>query len=247
MWLARDARAELVELFAGGSYASLLAVIEGYVDRATLVEVDPAICALWRTVFSDDAKKLCAQIRAFDFTAEKVADVLQKSVRSDVSVAFQTIIKNRARRGGILADGAGILRAGERKKGLASRWYPETLTDRIGRLNGYADRFRVVEGDVFDALRTLNRRRNSAKLFVDPPYTRLSEPGVKPLYRFNHVDHPKLFGLLSKTPHDFLITYDDSTLVRDQANRHGFEIKRIPMRTAHSVEKFELLLSRRGV
>ncbi|MFW2276312.1 MULTISPECIES: DNA adenine methylase [Burkholderia] len=244
-WLAKDGQAELVELFAGGAYASLLAVLEGYVHRATLVEVDPAICAVWRTVFSSDARKLCSRIRAFRFTEENVEELLDKKFRTDVGLAFQTIVKNRARRGGILADGAGILRAGERNKGLASRWYPQTLIDRIGRLNGYAENFKVIEGDALEYLALLNRRRRPVKLFVDPPYTKLSEYGVKPLYRFNHIDHAKLFGRLHRTSHDVLITYDDSDLVRKKAMQHEFDVKRILMRTAHSVKKYELLLTRR--
>lgn len=245
LWFKRQAKEELVELFAGGAYASLLGVMEGYVDRATLVELDPAVCSLWRTVFSSDWRKLCAKIQAFEFTSDNVVELLDKTPRGDVGVAFHTIVKNRARRGGILADGAGILRSGERKKGIASRWYPETLASRIERLNGYADRFQVIEGDVFDALRVLNRRKRPVKLFVDPPYTRLAERGVKPLYRFNHIDHPRLLALLAKSPHDWLVTYDDSPLVRNHAKLHDLRVRRIPMRTAHSIEKFELLLTRK--
>lgn len=244
-WLARDSRAELVELFAGGAYASLLAVLEGYVHRAILVEIDPAICALWRTVFSADARKLCSRIRGFRFTEESVEELLDKKFRTDVGLAFQTIVKNRARRGGILADGAGILRTGERNKGVSSRWYPQTLIDRIKRLNEYANNFKVIEEDALEYLTLLHRRRHPVKLFVDPPYTKLSEPGVKPLYRFNYINHAKLFGKLHQTSHDILITYDDSDFVRKKATQHEFNIKRILMRTAHSVKKHELLLTRR--
>lgn len=243
-WLQRDTGGELIELFAGGSYASLLGVVEGYVNRSTLVELDPAICALWRTVFSPDARKLCTKIRNFNFTSDNVQELLDKKFRDEVNVAFQTLVKNRARRGGILADGAGMLRSGERRKGIASRWYPETLVNRIERLSDYSDRFRVIEGDVFDALKIFNRRKLPVKLFVDPPYTRLAERGVKPLYRYNHIDHPRLMAMLAKSPHDWLVTYDDSPLVHNEARTHNFKVRRVRMRTAHSVEKYELLLSR---
>jgi len=40
-------------------------------------------------------------------------------------------VKNRVNRGGILAPGAGMIKQGEKGKGLKSRWYPETLKRRI--------------------------------------------------------------------------------------------------------------------
>src|SRR5580692_6558074 len=42
---------ELIEPFAGGAIISLTAVFEDLVDNATLVELDPGVSAVWRTLF----------------------------------------------------------------------------------------------------------------------------------------------------------------------------------------------------
>jgi len=52
---------------------------------------------------------------------------LAKEADTTRDLAFQTILRNRVNRGGILVDGAGRVKHGENGKGLTSRWYPETL------------------------------------------------------------------------------------------------------------------------
>lgn len=61
-----------------------------------------------------------------------------------VTTAFQTILRNRINRGGILAPGAGRIKNGESGKGKKSRWYPDTLRrmtyDNAASVKGMADR-----------------------------------------------------------------------------------------------------------
>ncbi|MBK9617189.1 MAG: DNA adenine methylase [Uliginosibacterium sp.] len=243
-WLSINPSSELVELFAGGAFASLLAVVEGYVSKATLVELDPAVCAVWRSIFSPTADDLCALIEKFTFDEKSVRELLSVEPESEVMLAFRTIVMNRARRGGILAPGAGLLKLGERKKGMASRWYPETLCKRIFMLNSYAKKFSVIEGDALEKLSTLNRRKSHVKLFIDPPYIKLQERGIKPLYRFNSINHRKLFELVGKTHHDFLMTYDLNEIAMSFAKQQNLCVEKIQMRTAHAIKKEELLITR---
>jgi DNA adenine methylase len=244
-WLADCPATEIIELFAGGAFASLLAVVEGFVSKATLVEMDPAVCAVWRTIFSPSAKVLCNRVLRFPFEENEVRALIEKKARNDLDLAFQTIVLNRARRGGILAEGAGFLKSGERSKGVSSRWYPETLCKRITLLNSFSDRFQIVEGDALQALRRFNRRKTRAKIFVDPPYFKLQEKGVKPLYRYNHIDHKALFAGLSRTPHDFLLTYDVNDQITEYINEYSLSAKTVVMRTTHAVSKEEFLISKK--
>ena len=52
---------------------------------------------------------------------------------------------NRTRRGGILAPGASLNRTGENGKGIASRWYPETIIDRLNEIENHAARIGFVK------------------------------------------------------------------------------------------------------
>lgn len=92
--------AVLVEPFAGGGIVSLTAAAEDRVDRVVMCELDPEVAAVWQTAVSDDAEWLCEQIETFDMTLANVHDVLDQEPTQTRAMAFRTIVKNRAQRGG---------------------------------------------------------------------------------------------------------------------------------------------------
>ena len=104
----------LIEPFAGGGIVSLTVAAERLAQRVLMVERDEAVSAVWQTIIHDAVAKLLGTPAA--------------SMRDQ---AFQTIVKNRVNRGGIMAPGVGLVKTGENGKGLASRWYPATLQKRI--------------------------------------------------------------------------------------------------------------------
>jgi DNA adenine methylase len=242
-WLADKPADVIYEPFAGGATASLIAVIEGFVKKAILIEKDVAIVAVWKTICSKDHKWLVKKIRELELTEKSIKSVLSSSPKNNREMALQTIVKNRVRRGGIIAGGASILRNGERGKGVTSRWYPETIASRIELIADYQGKFEVREGDGLRALTASEKRSRQAKLFVDPPYTKLMLPNVKPLYNHVELNHLRLFEILQRTKHDFLLTYDDSEYVRKSAAASGFSLTPIMMRNSNSATKFELLLT----
>jgi DNA adenine methylase len=62
------------------------------------------------------------------------------------------------------------MKAGENGRGLASRWYPETLRRRILAITAVRHRIAIEQGDGIDAIRR-NAGRKDVAFFVDPPYT----------------------------------------------------------------------------
>lgn len=117
-WLSAVKPVELIEPFAGGAIVSLTAVMEGLVQKATLVEKDEGVAAVWKTILSDDAEWLAERILHFDLTVENVRLELEKEPSDTHARAFATILKNRCFRGGILADGAGLMKQGKTAKEL---------------------------------------------------------------------------------------------------------------------------------
>ena len=117
---------------------------------------------------------------------------LQESRHLDESLLFQTILKNRTAHGGILADGAGVIKHGENGKGIHSRWYPQTIAKRITNISLVAERIRFDHGDAFA---TLSKFKNNerAVFFIDPPYTAGGKRAGSRLYTHNEVDHARLF------------------------------------------------------
>jgi DNA adenine methylase len=240
-WLrAQAARPSLlVEPFAGGGIVSLTAVFEDLVEDALMVELDEDIASAWHAILNGHADSLAEAVQRFECTEVNVRAVLRSTEPSLEARAFRTLLRNRVSRGGILAPGAGLVKSGENNRGLASRWYPGTLARRIRAIALRRHRIHFVHGDGLDVLDE-HGQLDDAAFFIDPPYV----VAGRRLYRHNVVDHERLFGIAAHLRGDFLMTYDDTVEIRLLAERHGFDLASIPMKTTHHAVKRELLISR---
>jgi DNA adenine methylase len=240
-WLAhkRNPVGILVEPFAGGGIIGLTAGFEGLADHVVLVERDANVAAVWHTILGGQAKWLADQILNFDLTRENVTAVLRSEPASQRARAFAVILRNRVQRGGIMAEGAGLVKTGENGRGLNSRWYPETLARRIQEIADARERFSFIEGDAFEVIRRYADDENAA-FFVDPPYTVAS----KRLYLHWQVDHRELLGLLAKVKGDALLTYDNTREIALLASEFDFETQAIATRAGDRAKPEKLLIGR---
>jgi DNA adenine methylase len=234
---------EFIEPFAGGGIIGLNVAFKQLADHVTLVELDKDVAAVWETIIYGNAARLAKKIAKFDPTLESVNKILSRTPHSSAERAFQTILRNRVCRGGILASGAGLLKHGENGMGLRSRWYPETLRKRILGVVKLRERLTFIEGDGLEVMQG-NIQRADAVFFIDPPYTVAGKKAGTRLYTHSEVDHEELFSLTSTLTGDFLMTYDNTTTVRRLARRHGFDVKAVPMRNTHHATMTELLIGR---
>lgn len=242
-WLQskKENPSEFIELFAGGGIIGLTVAAENLADHVTMIELDPDVAAVWRTIFNGDAEWLAQRIMKFDLTPENVREVLSIPASLKEESAFQTILKNRTFHGGILAPGSGLLKHGENGKGITSRWYPETLARRIRSLVSLRNRITFIEGDGLAYLEE-TASRHDVTYFIDPPYTAPGKSAGKRLYRYSEIDHERLFDLCRLAQGDFMMTYDNAASVREMAQKRGFKIGRVPMKNTHHAEMFELLI-----
>lgn len=240
-WL-KTPSAEMIEPFAGGGIVSLTVAAERLAEHVTMVELDEQVAAVWSTVINDgDAHWLAKRIVKFDLNVETLRQVLSASPLTTREKAFQTILKNRTFRGGILAPGSAPLKYGENGKGIKSRWYPETLKKRILEIDAFRERITFIKGDGMEVLRR-NASRPDVAFFIDPPYTAGGKRAGRRLYAHNDLDHEELFELANTFKGDFLMTYDDTENVRELARRYGFDIELVPMKNTHHEKKMELLI-----
>ena len=230
-----------VEPFAGGAIAALTAVMLGHVDRAVIAELDADVAALWQCILND-SDWLSDRIRKFEPSRENVISVLEGKSTNHRDLAFQTLVRNRTQRGGIMASGAGLMNNGEKGKGVASRWYPDTLVTRISRIHNFREQIEFVEGDGFGLISDY-RQNPEAAFFVDPPYTASTKRAGKRLYRHNAVDHNALFDLMVAVEGQFLMTYDEDNQIVSMAQNRGFIIDRVAMKNTHHNQMTELLIT----
>lgn len=237
----------LVEPFAGGAVVSLTAVMEGLADCCLMSEIDPDVAAFWQAALwhSDDLIDL---IQSFVPSRDSIVELEQGTPIDVVAHGFRTLVLNRTRRGGILANGASLTRAGEAGKGVTSRWYPDTISRRIRAMSKYADRIDFRQTDGQEMLNRLKRSQSSSTaIFVDPPYTAAGKRAGKRLYNYSSVDHPGLFRELAECDTDFLMTYDQSPEIVNLIRKHGFHVSRVNMKNTHHAQMWELLITRRQV
>lgn len=233
----------LVEPFVGGGIISLTALFENAVDSVVMIELDEDIAAVWQAVVNGQSKWLAKRILDFELTRETVLCEISKEPGSTREHAFQTILKNRTFHGGILAEGAGLLKHGENGKGIRSRWYPATLARRFESLDLIRDH---IEFRCEDGLDTIQKHAAAADtiFFIDPPYTAGGKKAGKRLYRYCHLDHERLFETCEDIEGDFLLTYDNAEEVRVLARRHSFQMRLIPMNNTHHAKMEELIIGK---
>jgi DNA adenine methylase len=233
----------LIEPFVGGGIISLTAVFENLVDRATMVELDEQVAAVWQTIFNGGGEWLADQIVNFDLSVEAVTNLLSQEVTTSPEIALQTIIKNRINHGGIIAPGAGRLKKGEKGKGLKSRWYPETLEKRILDILSQQDKFDFIHGDGLKIIQQ-NMKSDHVVFFIDPPYTHSGKKAGSRLYRYSQIDHEQLFVLAENLVGDFLMTYHDTEEVRNLAIKSGLQYKNVRMQNNHNQRQQELIIGK---
>lgn len=242
-WLRSIRRPELfVEPFVGGGIISLTVGFENLADRVEMVELDADVAAVWKTILKE-ADWLSKRILSFDITAEAVKAELDKKTRSVKQRAFCTILKNRTFHGGILAAGSAPIKNGENGKGIKSRWYADTLSNRILAIGERRDRFSFYQTDGLGFMEKKLSNRNAA-FFIDPPYTAggNGKRAGRRLYNCCDLDHARLFDLAKRIEGDFLMTYDNDPEVVEMAKARGFDTEIVPMKNTHHAEMVELLI-----
>ena len=238
----------LVEPFAGGAIVSLTAVMEKLSQGCLMAELDADVAALWQAIL-DCPEEIVGMIEGFEPTRDNVEQLEHETPQSVARRGFRTLVLNRTRRGGILAEGASLNRRGENGKGVASRWYPETIIKRIGAVSEHRDKIEFRETDgmaMLEQILTESHNRRIA-VFLDPPYTAGGKRAGLRLYNHNCIDHSRLYSVLKDSGVDFLMTYDESPQIHDLVSRHGFHAVRVVMKNTHHDQVTELVISQRDV
>ena len=233
----------LIEPFVGGGIISLTALFENLVPGVVMVDLDEDIAAVWQVVINGDAKWLAEKIGSFELNGDTLKEELSKRPANTRERAFQTILKNRTFHGGILANGSGIMKYGENGKGISSRWYPKTLYKRFMNIDSIAGKidFRRVDG--LGVMEEFADNEN-AVFFIDPPYTAGGKNAGRRLYKYNEINHRRLFAICAELKGNFLMTYDVSDGVKAMVAAHGFDMRTIPMKNTHNNRMFELVIGR---
>ena len=233
----------IAEPFCGGAIVSLTAVFEHLAERCLMVELDRDVAAFWHSTLRH-GQELRDLIEEFEPTRANVYALASETPQTLIAHGFRTLVLNRTRRGGILAAGASLSRVGENNKGVASRWYAQTLIKRLANIERQSDRITFCEGDGMAMLETV-AGLSGAVAFVDPPYTAGGKRAGRRLYTHHTIDHRALFKTLAGSNIDFLMTYDNTPEIVELIGECGFHAVEVMMKNTHHRRLPELVISRR--
>ena len=240
----------LVEPFAGGGIVSLTAAMEDLAERCLMAELDRDVAAFWHAALRF-GPALQERVLRFQASREAVTSLTSMQPADVVGQGFRTLVLNRTRRGGILAPGASLSRRGENGKGVASRWYPQTIVSRLEAIEKHAERISFCETDGLQLLRAILHGTSGSSdeivAFVDPPYTAGGKCAGRRLYAHNEIDHKRLFALLADSRIDFLMTYDCAPEIVALVEKHHFHAVQVAMKNTHHAKVRELVITRRNV
>jgi DNA adenine methylase len=208
---------QYAEPFAGGSGIAMTLLLNGYVDRIYLNDIDPAIHSFWFSVLHH-SDELCEMIEQTDITIEQWQ--LQREIYVDTTISdivrkgFSTLFLNRTNRSGILKGGVigGTSQAGTYK--LDCRFVKSDLIRKIRRIASYRQQIELFQLDALDFIQTVVPQSAPHTLVnLDPPYFNKGRELYTNFYQAE--DHAKLAAAVSSIGRRWIVTYDDVPQIRD--------------------------------
>ena len=203
-----------VEPFAGGAGAAVRLLVDEYVERIILNDLDAGISAFWRAVFhrTEEFARRIESCRVTIPAWRRHRRVYERGSDDDLELGFSTFFLNRTNRSGIVRARpiGGMEQSGQWK--IDARFNRKELAARVRRLGEYRNRVTVCEIDGVDFLRN-HLGDPSVFAYIDPPYIEKAR-GLY-LDTLAWTDHERLAEVLREAEGRWLLTYDHDERVAD--------------------------------
>jgi DNA adenine methylase len=214
---------EYAEPYCGGAGVALNLLINEFVSKIHLNDVDPAIHAFWWSV-QNNTDALCRRVMNVKLSIATWRR--QRGILNDPSnhaleeLGFAAFFMNRVNRSGILAAGpiGGFDQTGE--WGMDARFNRQALCRLIETIAKFRDRISLTNLDALDFIsqRAANMDRRSL-VYFDPPYVVKGQRLYKNSYTpEDHISIAKAIRKL-KGP-NWIVSYDDVPIINELY--HGF-------------------------
>jgi DNA adenine methylase len=205
------------EPYAGGAGLAIKLLINGFVEKISINDIDESIYAFWRAALyaADD---FCDLIENTPLTIDEWHR--QKSIWNlgdltrETELGFSAYFLNRTNRSGII-EGAGPI-GGYAQSGpwkIDVRLSKKPQIDNIKSLSRYAEQIDVSNLDAIKFIRK-NVKKKNAFIYLDPPYFAKSRKLYKNFYEPS--DHLQIAQELEKyRDAKWVVSYDDVPQIRN--------------------------------
>jgi DNA adenine methylase len=208
-----------VEPYCGGASIAFDLLLNEFVSKIIINDIDKAIYAFWHSVLYE-TEKLCRYIIDTPITIEqweKHRDIYrEQSMNKDlIELGFSMFFLNRTNRSGILKGGVigGLAQNGKWK--IDARFNKKDLVKRIQKIALYRDRINISNQDALVFLKKIQQQLpRKTLIYLDPPYYNKG----KDLYLnyYNDKDHRNIAKYIKRfTSRFWIISYDDVNEIRN--------------------------------
>lgn len=202
------------EPYAGGSGLALRLLMEEYVAKIYINDLDRSIYSFWKAVF-EQPNEFCSWIKDVDVTTRnwQVYKEIQTHANSvsDFELAKSTFFLNRTNISGVIKGGiiGGISQKGKYK--INARFNKEDLIQRIKKIAAFRHRIDLSNLDGVSFINKLNKKGEEIFIYLDPPYL---EKGADLYMNFySNKDHQRLAQYVSKLNKRWMVSYDNHDFI----------------------------------
>lgn len=213
---------EYVEPFAGGAGIAMALLLDSFVSKVYLNDIDPAIYAFWHSVLNNP-DELCRLITHTAVTMDewhRQREIfLDATYPNMIKKGFSTLFLNRTNRSGILRGGVigGLNQEGSYK--IDCRFNKKDLIRKINRIARHADKIEFSCMDAATFIKNVVPKTSPYTLVnLDPPYYAKGPDLYTNFYR--HQDHISLAKAISRIRKHWMLTYDDTPEIRKIYAKH---------------------------
>ena len=205
-----------IEPYAGGAAIALHLLINGYVKKITINDMDRSIYAFWHSILNNN-KKFCNRIERTKITPTNwnVEKKIQKNKNNEslFDLGFSTFFLNRTNYSGIIDAGmlGGINQQGNNK--IDCRFNKNDLIKRIKKIYNFRKQINISNKDAIDLIKNKKINKNSLYYF-DPPYY-VNGSSLYMRY-YEDKDHEQLAKSIKKMHgHCWIMTYDNVSKIKN--------------------------------
>lgn len=232
-----------VEPFVGGASVALYLLLNGFVSKIIINDIDKSIYSFWYCVINH-TDELCKLIEETEITIEewekqKVTQ-LNKNDADMLDLAFSTFFLNRTNRSGIIKGGVigGKSQSGEWK--LDARFNKEDLINRIRRIAKYRDNISVYCEDSIVFLNSILLQIDEKCLvYFDPPY--YDQGSALYVNHYEHDDHVQLSRYIQQLDCKWMLTYDYVPEIIDMYSNYENRLLTISYTASRKTKGCELI------
>ena len=200
-----------IEPYAGGAGAAFYLLLNKYVKKIVINDLDPAIYAFWQSILFD-TEKMIELIRKTPVTMttwRKQRNILENKYDADsLELGFAAFFLNRTNRSGIIGGGVigGKSQEGDYK--INARFNKKGLIERIRKIAKHKKHIDIYAADALDLLSDLSPKLNKKSLiYLDPPYFNKASGLYQNFYQPD--DHAHVSEHVKNISTPWMVTYDN--------------------------------------